>query len=166
MCCSVGTSGISIRCSRQSGISKEFESTRGFMSEFSHAARSAHGDGPLRQNRQNHEQELKRVRQAAEALFAPKRPVTEPAGPVSTPSENQQPRRPRILPALGLQSTPTHLEAPQLPQSRQSRRPTQQLAARHLPRIRTWLKYGMTVRQAARVCRVSVSEIERVLQKA
>ena len=34
------------------------------------------------------------------------------------------------------------------------------------PRIRTWIKYGMSVAQVAQVCGVSASEIERILGKA
>jgi hypothetical protein len=45
-------------------------------------------------------------------------------------------------------------------------RPLKRVWAAHLSRIQSWLKYGMTVRQAADVYGVSVSEIERVLQKA
>jgi len=134
------------------------------MSQFHLAARLAYSEGQLHSQRQNDEPEIKRVRQAAEALFAPKRLVTEPAGPVSTPSGDQEARKPRILRALGVQ--PTRAEEPQFPPIRQSRRSTRQLAARNLPRVRTWLKYGMTVQQAAKVCGVSVSEIERVLQRA
>jgi hypothetical protein len=144
--------------------SKEFESNRGFMGQFHQAARLAYSEGPLHSNRQNDEPEIKRARQAAEALFAPKRLVTEPAGPVSTPSGDQEARKPRILRALGVQ--PTRAEEPQFPPIRQSRRSTRQLAARNLPRVRTWLKYGMTVQQAAKVCGVSVGEIERVLRES
>ena len=132
------------------------------MSEFRHAARVAYGEGPLHSTRQNSEPEIERARQAAEALFAPKLPVTEPAGPAYMPSGDQELRKPRILPALGVQ--PARAEEPQFPPIRQSRRPTRQLATRNLTRVRTWLKYGMTVRQAAKVCGVSVAEIERILQ--
>jgi len=33
-------------------------------------------------------------------------------------------------------------------------------------RIRTWVKYGMTVSQVAQVYKVTVEEIERILRKA
>jgi hypothetical protein len=134
------------------------------MSEFHHAARIAYGEGPPHTKRQSDPEEINRAHQAAEALFAPKRLVTEPAGPVSAPSGDQGPRKPRILRALEVQ--PTHVEEIQLPPNSETRRPAEQISARHLTRIRTWLKYGMTVRQAAKACGVSVSEIERVLQQA
>jgi hypothetical protein len=36
----------------------------------------------------------------------------------------------------------------------------------HLPRIRTWVRYGMTARQVAEVYGVAVGEIERIVRKA
>ena len=35
-----------------------------------------------------------------------------------------------------------------------------------LARIRTWVKYGMTVSQVAQLYQVTVEEIERILRKA
>jgi hypothetical protein len=134
------------------------------MSQFHQAARLAYSEGPLHSKRLNDEPEIKRSRQAAEALFAPKRLVTEPAGPVSTPSGDQEARKPRILRALGVQGA--RVEKTHLPPTRETSGPAEQIPQRDLSRIRTWLKYGMTARQAANVRGVSVSEIERVLQRA
>jgi hypothetical protein len=41
-----------------------------------------------------------------------------------------------------------------------------EIPASQLARIRSWVKYGMTVPQVAAVYGVSVAEIERVLRKA
>jgi hypothetical protein len=104
------------------------------------------------------------ARKAAEALFAPKRPMPQPA-PDATESPQQETRKPRILSAIREQpavvqphdseSTKTSLHKRHRARKRV---PTSQLA-----RVRTWLTYGMTIDQAADVCGVSVSEIERIL---
>src|ERR1043166_2026516 len=86
------------------------------------------------------------------------------AGPVSTPSGEQEARKPRILRARGVQGG--RAEKAHLPPTRETSGLAEQIPERDLSRIRTWLKYGMTVRQAANVCSVSTSEIERVLQRA
>ena len=91
------------------------------MSQFHQAARLAYSEGPLHSNRQNDEPEIKRARQAAEALFAPKRLVTEPAGPVSTPSGDQEARKPRILRAIAVQ--PARVEKTHLPPTRETSGP-------------------------------------------
>ncbi len=43
--------------------------------------------------------------------------------------------------------------------------PNQKIPGSHLGRIRTWLRYGMTMAQVAEVYRVMTQDIERVLQK-
>jgi len=42
----------------------------------------------------------------------------------------------------------------------------QQIPKSHSARIRAWLKYGLTPRQAAEIYGVAVSDIEHILQKA
>ena len=133
------------------------------MSEFRHVVRIAHREDLPHSGQQIHQEKINRARQAAEALFKPKRPTKEAAAPVFTPSVDPA-HKPRILHAVAAQ--PTFVNEIHLPPDREARTPAHQTPARDLTRIRTWLKYGMTVRQAAKVCGVSVSEIKRVLQKA
>jgi len=101
-------------------------------------------------------------------LFAPKEPIADPT-PESTGLAQQEMRKPRILSAIreqqaGIQPHDSEPTKPSVQQKRHRARkrvPTSQLA-----RVRTWLTYGMTIDQAADVCGVSVSEIERIMQKA
>ncbi|MGB6564149.1 MAG: hypothetical protein WBE69_16230 [Candidatus Binataceae bacterium] len=44
--------------------------------------------------------------------------------------------------------------------------PTVAIPRSQFPRIRTWIKYGMSVAQVAQVYGVSSSEIDRILGKA
>jgi hypothetical protein len=44
--------------------------------------------------------------------------------------------------------------------------PTSSVSASQVARIRSWMKYGMTVPQVAKVCKVPIGEIERVLLQA
>lgn len=105
-----------------------------------------------------------RARQAAEALFAPKKRNAEPAAPAIRPaiaqpaptpprppeprSVDREPRRQPVTASSG--RTPA---SPEIPPA-------------HLTRIRTWLKYGMTIDEVANVYGVEVGEIERMLRKA
>lgn len=102
-----------------------------------------------------------RARQVAEALFAPKKREAEPAAPAIRPAIAQpafQPPKPRPVDREPLRQpaaapgggTPANPEIPPA----------------HLTRIRTWLKYGMTVDEVANVYGVEIGEIERMLHKA
>ena len=133
------------------------------MSEFRHVVRIAHREDLPHSGQQIHQKKINRARQAAEALFKPKRPTKEAAAPVFTPSIDPA-HKPRILQSVAAE--PSIANETHLPPDRETRTRAHQIPAVHLTRIRTWLKYGMTVRQAAKVCGVSVSEIERVLQQA
>jgi hypothetical protein len=133
------------------------------MSEFRHVVRIAHREDLPHSGQQIHQEKINRARQAAEALFKPKRPTKEAAAPVFTPSIDPA-HKPRILQSVAAE--PSIANEIHLPPDRETRTRAHQIPAVHLTRIRTWLKYGMTVRQAAKVCGVSVSEIERVLQQA
>ena len=135
------------------------------MTELRPAARVVDGDGPFHTTPETDREEINRVRQAAEALFAPKRALSEPADSVPSPSlGDQTPRKPRFLRALGVQPTP--VEPIEATAERKPATPPQKIiSASHLARIRTWLRYGMTARQAAKMYGVSVSEIERILQE-
>jgi len=115
------------------------------------------------QDRDGDRDQTTNARQAAEALFAPKRQsfkqldqeVVSPAGdPV---------RRLRVLTtSRTAPSHPPELETPISPT-----RPVQpQIPKSQFARIHAWLQYGMTAQQVAEVYGVPVGEIERVLRIA
>ena len=92
------------------------------------------------------------ARRTAEALFAPKKepPVREP--------EVAVPYKPRILAA---QPPGSNAAATAVSPTQETRRA---IPKSQVDRIRTWLRYGMTVRQAADACGVSVSELKEALR--
>jgi hypothetical protein len=102
------------------------------------------------------------ARQAAEALFTSKPPASAPSVAASAPAD-QAARKPRVLriiaPAPARHREP---ETPVVPEPS----PTRSVPASQVARIRTWVKYGMTVAQVARVYGVAVGEIERILRHA
>ena len=100
------------------------------------------------------------ARQAAEALFTPKPEVTDHS--VSEPSLPAQARKPRVLPILS--SAPIRQETVNAPATSQA--PTApDTPAKKAARVRTLVKYGMTVSQVADVFDMPVETIERILQK-
>ena len=103
-----------------------------------------------------------RARQAAEALFASKPPVTVPLTSTAT-TAGQIPRKPRVLPVIrpparrddrGKAPITVDLET------------TSSIPKSDFARIRTWLTYGMTVRQVADLYGISADQLERTLQNA
>jgi hypothetical protein len=109
----------------------------------------------------NNREPIMRARQAAEALFGPKpeaerQPLSDPKHPVAA-------RKPRVLPALSLTpirqetvdatAAPRHLAAPV------------EIPAQRSARIRTLVKYGMTVAQVAEAYGMPVETIARMLRK-
>ena len=127
------------------------------MTEYTHA----NGAGSVHAKTQIDRQQVESARRAAEALFAPKRPAIE--APYPALSADQLPRKPRILSA-------TEMQPPQIDKGKpvvepELTVPRRQIPTSHVARIRTWLKYGMTVRQAADVYGVSVDDIESIRQK-
>ena len=92
--------------------------------------------------------------QTAEALFAAKLPPNEK--PV-----NQSALRPQVLPTAQPPVQPETIRAPADPQPPSPKA----ISAADLPRIRTWIKYGMTIAQVAAVYGADVGEIERVQRK-
>jgi hypothetical protein len=99
---------------------------------------------------------MSRARQAAEALFAAKPPVTE------KPSIHQPDRQPRVLETALPAPVPREVseaavspEPPMLPAA---------ILAMHF--IRSWVKYGMTFAQVAEVYRVPVDEVARIFGKS
>ena len=102
------------------------------------------------------------ARQAAEALFTPKRQPVEPSVSGPVPSAEQPARKPRVLPILS--RAPVRNEEVAAPANPEPRT-TRQIPRSHHARIRTWVHYGMTVPQVAEVYGVAVGVIERVLRQ-
>jgi hypothetical protein len=106
---------------------------------------------------------ITRARQAAEALFTPKRQVTEQSVSDSMPSVDQSAGKPRVLGVSAVAPVGhQEVEAPNgSEQQTKAEIPSSQFA-----RIRALVKYGMTVSQVAEVHKVAVGEIARILRKA
>lgn len=116
------------------------------------------------QPRGDDREQITRARQAAEALFRSKPPVSGPSSvPASAPAD-QSARKPRVLRIIS-PAVPIRHEALEVPVA------TEPQTAREIPRsqfvrIRTLVKYGMTVAQVAKVYGVAASEIARILRQA
>ena len=120
-------------------------------------------DRPQQQNqfRGNDRDQSMSARQAAEAFFTPKAEIAEQ--PVSEPSQAPRSRKPRVLSILP--PAPVHQKTADAPVS------PEQPAAPEIPvkkraRVRTLVKYGMSVSQVADLYQVPVATIERILRKA
>jgi hypothetical protein len=110
-------------------------------------------------------EQITRARQAAEALFTSKPPpVSKPSVPEALTPTDQSVRKPRVLQIVSPAAPVRHekLETPVNPEPPAAR----EIARAQFARIRTLVKYGMTVAQVARVYGVCVGEIERILRKA
>lgn len=105
---------------------------------------------------------ITRARQAAEALFTVKPPVCEPSVPDSAPG-NQSARKPRVLRIVSPAVRGRH-EQLETPVSCEPQTP-RQIPRSQFVRIRTLVKYGMTVGQVAEVYGVPIAEIARVLRE-
>lgn len=105
-----------------------------------------------------------RARQAAEALFAPKKRDAEPAAPAIRPAITQ----PAPTPPRPPQPPPVDRELRRKPATASGGRApaSPEIPPAQLTRIRTWLKYGMTIGEVANVYGVEIGEIERILRKA
>jgi hypothetical protein len=108
-----------------------------------------------------HKQEQSRLtttaRQAAEALFTRKQ--EHHASSAQSEVENAVARKPRILAALppGRPDAASTAENP-IQETRRA------ISKSQIDHVRTWLKYGMTVRQAADACGVPMSELKDALR--
>jgi hypothetical protein len=119
-------------------------------------ARSAGASYPTDRDRAD------KARQAAEALFArPKPTILEPAG---APAEaGREKRPPNALPAAPRPATGGAANPTAAGIAPQAREP---IPSAHVARIRTWLRYGMSLAEVAAVYGVQIGEIERVLEGA
>ena len=103
------------------------------------------------------------TRQAAEALFTPKRQSAEPSVSDPAPPAERPARKPRVLSILS--PAPVRNEEAAATVNPEPRT-TRQIPRSHHAGIRTWVKYGMTVPQVAEVYGVAVGVIERILREA
>ena len=95
------------------------------------------------------------ARRAAEALFTPKRKITEQAVPESLPPADHSLRRPRALAS----TAPARQQGQEEPVSFEQQT-TLEIPQSQFARVRTWLKYGMTAAQVAQVYGVAVGQVE------
>jgi hypothetical protein len=102
------------------------------------------------------------TRRAAEALFTPKRQVTEQPVPASVLPAEPSARKPRILRAVT--PAPVRCEQAEAPASSEQQMTTE-IPSSQFARIRRWVAYGMTAAQAAGVYGVAVGAIERILRQ-
>jgi len=107
---------------------------------------------------------ITRARQAAEALFTGKPPVSAPS--VEDKAADQSPRKPRVLRVTS--PPPTDIEELKAPVGREPREPTTtpSIPPAHFARIRTWMRYGMTIAEVAAVYGLAVDELVRILRNA
>jgi hypothetical protein len=103
------------------------------------------------------------ARQAAEALFTPKRQPVELSASDPAPSAERPARKPRVLPILS--PAPVRNEEVAAPVDPEPRT-TRQLPRSEHARIRTLVEYGLTTSQVAEVFGVAVGAIERILREA
>ena len=96
----------------------------------------------------------------AEALFTSKPPAGTSAVPDAPPAE-QSARKPRVLPIIS-PPTPVRHDEPETPVTPAA--PACEIPRSQFARIRTWVKYGMTIAQVAQLYSVAVGEIERILR--
>jgi len=133
------------------------------MTELHHSDRSGYAGSTFGRSNRNHREDINGARLAAEALFAPKPRLAKPAEPAPTASTGQTARKPRILSAVPARRTHAEAAAPSVKVV--SPKKPEKIPAAHFARIRTLLKYGMTVPQVAEVYEATIDEIERMLQK-
>ena len=105
-------------------------------------------------------QRVTRAREAAEALFAPKRAVPKTLAAESLPPVSPPASKPRVLP-VSKPSVPTEKSEPETAPASSM---IQAISAPQVPRIRTWLKFGMKLRQVAQLIGVDAKEIEHMLR--
>jgi len=129
------------------------------MTEYHHSDRGGYAGATLQRTAHVDRADINRARQAAEALFAPKPQEREPAVPDR--STDQTVRRPRILSAVLAQPTRVAEPSNHVPP-----KPPERIPGSHLARIRTWMKYGMTIPQVAEVYGVTFDDVETILRTA
>jgi hypothetical protein len=99
------------------------------------------------------------ARCAAEELFKPKPQAPGETVPDARAPGEQPPRKPRILPVAP--AVPVRAATAETPVRRKPP-PAPKIPASQFVRIRTWMKYGMTMADVAQVYGVAVEEVERI----
>jgi hypothetical protein len=113
-----------------------------------------------RQFRGDDREQMMRARHAAEALFTPKPQLD--VQPVPDPVQDIEARKPRVLPIL----PPAPIRQETVNASATSEPATAlEILAKKSARLRTLVKYGMTISQVAEVYQVPIETIERMLRK-
>jgi len=110
-------------------------------------------------------EQITRARQAAEALFTSKPPpVSTQAVPESLTPTDRSTCKPRMLPILspGVPVGQEEREMSAVPEPQTMR----EIPRLQFGRMRTLVKYGMTVAQVATVYGVAADEIARILRQA
>jgi hypothetical protein len=117
-----------------------------------------------RYSRGGDRERITRARQAAEALFTVKPPVSVPS--VADAAADQSSRKPRVLRVTS--PPPTGVEEPKASVSLEPLEPasTPSISPAHFARIRTWMRYGMTIAEVAAVYGLAVDELARILRSA
>ena len=95
--------------------------------------------------------------EAAEAIFKPKAEVISRPEAPTPPTAPPPARTPRILSVSTARTVPRKVETDQAQPAGLT------IPGSEIPRIKTWLKYGMTVPQVARIYGVAVDDIKRAL---
>jgi len=108
-------------------------------------------------------EQITRARQAAEALFRSRPPVSGPSVPASAPAD-QSARKPRVLQIIS-PAVPVHHEGRETPAAPEPQT-MRKIPRSQFVRIRTLVKYGMTAAQVAEVYGVDAGEIARILRQA
>jgi len=112
--------------------------------------------------RDNDREQIARARQAAEALFTSKRPVTKPAVTESAPPSPTE-RKPRVLQII---ARPVKSDEEVKAAITAEPQPTPKIPRSQFSRIRSWVKYGMTVRQVAEHYGAEMDEIRRIIRNS
>jgi hypothetical protein len=112
--------------------------------------------------RDNDREQIVRARQAAEALFTSKSPVTKPAV-FESAAPSPTARKPRVLQIIaGPAKSDEDVSAAVIPEPQaMSNIPRSQFS-----RIRSLVKYGMTVRQVAEHYDAEIDEIRRIIRNS
>src|SRR4051812_23328342 len=100
------------------------------------------------------------ARRAAEALFTPKPELD--VQPVADPAPSIKAHKPRVLPVVP--PAPIRQETVNASATSEPATPPE-IPANKSARLRTLVKYGMTVSQVAEVYQVPIETIERMIRK-
>jgi hypothetical protein len=114
-----------------------------------------------RQFRGDDREQRMTARRAAEALFTPKPQLD--AHPVPDPAQSVEAHKPRVLPILP--SAPIRQETVNASATSEPATVLVEIPAEKSARLRTLVKYGMTISQVAEVYQVPIETIERMLRK-